>query len=600
MRVSWLQAVWVALTVVAATAAPDVTLTERGDEVTLANGLLSATLSKSKASVSALKFRGFDMLSSGYYSMDGGANYRNPSGCRFAVKTATPDLVDVGMRRVWRNEPQAFDIEMHYVLRRGDTGLYCYALLDHPATYPATGYGEWRFVWKLSNDLLERIYVDERRHWQMQNSRDKGETMGIKEITKLLSGVRAGQYDCKYEYAGSYHELGCWGHASDVNKVGAWMVLGGCDYFNDGPTKQDLNAAAGINHLHFGMNHYGGSNPHLAAGQAWRKFYGPFYLYCNYNEAGADACWADAKARVKVEQQSWPYAWLTDNADYPPAAQRGGVTGRLLVRDTLKPAVTGAGAWVGLARPPADGNWQSESYNYQYWAKADLDGQFTIPHVRPGNYTLFAFTRGAVGEFARADVRVTAGAPLRLGDVVWQVPHKGRTLAWELGVPDRSAAEFLHGDDYFLPYLFQRLEKELPNPLEYTVGKSDWTKDWNYAQSRHVRADGQVEPMRWRVRFNLPAVPAGDATLTLALASADRARLDLTLNGDQPFTSVTPAVQGGNALLREGIHAKYGVEYVTVPARLLRAGENVLGLSLANVSGPGNHVMYDYLSLELP
>src|SRR5947209_5144211 len=81
----------------AAQADPPVTLTETGDTVLLANGILTATLSKSSASVRRLKFKGFDMLNDGYYSMDGGANYRRPSGCRFEIKASTPALVDVAM-----------------------------------------------------------------------------------------------------------------------------------------------------------------------------------------------------------------------------------------------------------------------------------------------------------------------------------------------------------------------------------------------------------------------------------------------------------------------------------------------------------------------
>lgn len=69
-------------------------------------------------------------------------------------------MVDVGMRQKWSNQPQAVDIEIHYVLRRGDTGLYAYAILDHPRDYPAAGFGEWRMVWKLPDDLLERVCVE--------------------------------------------------------------------------------------------------------------------------------------------------------------------------------------------------------------------------------------------------------------------------------------------------------------------------------------------------------------------------------------------------------------------------------------------------------
>ncbi len=577
-----------------------VRLEESGDRAVLSNGLLTATINKWKARIESLRFREVEMLRDGYYSMDGGRDYRTPAGCRFTVKTNTPELVDVGMRRVWSNEPQAFDIEIHYVLKQGDSGLYTYALLDHPASYPAGRVGEWRMVWKLPPDLLERIFVDEQRQWEMPSSRDRTEPTPIKEITKVLSGPRAGHFDCKYDFNANYWDLGCWGHASDKNRVGAWIVLGGYEFFNDGPTKQDLTAAAGINHIHFGMNHYNGSTTRILAGQEWKKLYGPFLLYCNHSDDGAAACWADAKSRAIVEQADWPYPWLTKNADFPLAKERGTVTGRFVVHDPLKPALNGAGAWVGLAQPPPGGNWQFDSRGYQFWTKADADGRFTIEHVRPGDYTFFAFTTGAVGEATRGNVSVKPGKTLDLEDVVWNVPHKGRRIAWEIGMPDRTAKEFRHGDDYFQGYLWERFADEFPNPLEFTIGKSDWRRDWIYALAGYRRNSSAV-PHRWRIHFDLSERPTGDATLTLAIASADRARIRVFVNNeDRALTEVTPAVQGGNALLREGIHAKYCVEYLKIPAERLKPGENIISLELANVQSPGAHVMFDYLNLELP
>ncbi|MBC8094395.1 MAG: hypothetical protein H7Y43_01155 [Akkermansiaceae bacterium] len=61
-----------------------------------------------------------------------------------------------------------------------------------------------------------------------------------------------------------------------------------------------------------------------------------------------------------------------------------------------------------------------------------------------------------------------------------------------------------------------------------------------------------------------------------------------------------PANAGGNGLLREGIHCKYSVSYVTIPVSKLKVGANTITLVQASSGGAGNHVMYDYLSLELP
>ncbi len=65
------------------------------------------------------------------------------------------------------------------------------------------------------------------------------------------------------------------------------------------------------------------------------------------------------------------------------------------------------------------------------------------------------------------------------------------------------------------------------------------------------------------------------------------------------MTTITPTVQGGDALLRESIHAKYCVEYATIPTGRLHAGNNTISLVVPADSADA-HVMYDYLNLELP
>ncbi len=340
---------------------------------------------------------------------------------------------------------------------------------------------------------------------------------GIKEITKLVSGLWAGRYDCKYMYAANYSDLGCWGFASNKQNLGAWVVLGSHEYFNDGPTKCDLTSAAGTTLLHLNMDHYGGSAFQVKQGEAWQKFYGPWFLYMN-TRRGGDAAWEDAKKQAAAEEGAWPYAWV-NNPLYPRERDRGTVTGRLTIVDPQKAAVNAGGAWVGLVSPTGrpSGDWQFQGDGYQFWVHAEKDGRFRIPHVRPGIYTLYAFNTGAVGECSKTGVMVKAGDKLDLGGVNWLVPHRGR-IAWEIGVPDRSAAEFRHGKDYYLPLLFEKAPNEMTNPLDYVIGRSTPAKDWLYEQSRYMEG-GKPVPHRWRIHFLLPNAPTKESTLTLAFAS---------------------------------------------------------------------------------
>ena len=594
----------------------NVTLATTSTTATLANGVVTAVIEKSTGKVTSYLFNGTQMLDTSgqiYYSFDGGASFDVPSGCVYSATVSSTDMVDISCKRTWNataGYKHNFDIDVHWVLRRGDTGLYGYVVLNHPATYPATGFGEFRVVWKLPHDstnfTFERAYVDALRNWQMESYSDftHATATGIAEIIYLTTGVRAGKYDCKYEYAAEYQTIGCWGHASNSGKKGVWMVLGGYDYLNDGPIHQDLTLAESYSLIHFGRNHFGGSSTSLADGETWKKLYGPHLLYCNSTTAttnAGDALWADAKAQVTAEVAAWPYSWLS-NADYPLAAGRGTVAGKLIVADAVKPSVSAANAWVGVAAPEdTDGNWQYQGKGYQTWVRADAAGNFTIPDVRPGSYTLYAFTDGAVGESSRTLVNVTANATTALGNLTWSVAHPGTSIAWEIGTPDRSAKEFKHGSDYFEPYLWNTYCTELPSPLEYTVGASNPATDWNYAHSGHVDA-GVWTPWKWRIHFNLAAVPAsGSATLTLAFAGSDSARMDIYVNGEANlFARLYPPNGGGNGLIREGIHGKYGVSYVTIPVSSLNVGANTITLIEGRTGGPTEHVMYDYVSLELP
>jgi len=343
-----------------------VTLANEGNRALLGNGIIAATIDTANARVISMKLRGREMVQTEgnrrdvYFSMAGGSSYEQPNHCVYSVTRQSADHVDISCKRIFApGDKQPWDIDVHYVLRSGNSGLYCYAILDHPATYPDAGMGEWRTVWWMPTEagkyLMERIYVDDTRHWEMPSLDDlsRAQTTGIKEIVKLTSGPWAGKFDCKYAYSAEYEKVGTYGHASDRNGVGAWMVLGGYDYFNDGPGKQDLAPASGIIHLHLYRNHYGAPGFTIKNGQAWKKIYGPWLLYVNAQKTG-DAAWADAKAQVAAEKAAWPYAWLS-TPEYPAASERGSVTGKLAINDALRPKVKVGGAWIGLALPERNG-----------------------------------------------------------------------------------------------------------------------------------------------------------------------------------------------------------------------------------------------------
>lgn len=578
----------------------------------LTNGMVRVEIDARHAEIVSMRYKDHEFVSNTgrhrniYFSRDGGASFEKLSDCKVRLVDSSAEGVDLACTHTYvpNRDKHAWDVEAHFVVRRGVPGVYVYANVAHPANYPALDIGEFRMVWSQPGGAgeLEQIFVDTLRPHVEASQAELAKAIpvpgGPKEITELTTGPMKGQYDCKYMFSAEYAALGCWGFASDTQKLGAWVVLPSHEYFNDGPNKQDLTASVGTTLLHLNMNHYDGTGMHFAAGQAWEKMYGPWLLYLN-DRPSADACWKDAQQQTQREAAQWPYAWLK-HPNYPLLSARGGVKGVFTIQDALKPNLTSQGAWIGLAAPETGprSDFQFQAAGYQYWARVGAGGAFTIPNVRPGDYTLYAYGTGAVGQFSKTAITVKAGTMQDLGTLIWKAPHFGTRIAWEIGVPDRSAAEFRHGNDYFMPMLFSRLPAETPNPLDYTVGKSDPKRDWWYAQSRAAAGQG-FKPPQWRVHFQLNHVPSGDAALVLAFAGADRARLNLLVN-EAVGRKIVPEVQGGNGLVREAVHTKYSVAIVKIPASQLRAGENTLTLVQEEIRDAASYVMYDYLCLELP
>jgi len=591
--------------------------TEYSNYVVLNNGIVSAKIEKSSGKILSLIYKGHEMISqcgthvTAYYDWTDGSNFEALSHCDFSVTQQNDSLVDLSFKRMYSPEVGdqiGGDMDVHYVIKSGLSGLYTYSELEHKPSYPAVGLGSWRLVYSLGHDdqnyVCEKLYVDSVRHWQMPSFSDTYQSTGIPEIVKMTSGVRSGLYDGKYEYSTELSNLGTWGFASDVNHVGTWMVFGSHEFFNGGPTYHDLNCAASIIHVCLNGLHYNLNGFTVNQGEDWKKIYGPFLIYFNNKDTG-DESWFDAQQRAQQETKLWPYEWLKNNTEYPLADARGAVKGNFKVSDPFKPEVTGKKAWVGVTQISNSYNqWQQEGRNYQYWVRTDSLGNFTIPNVRPGTYTLFAFTDGEVGEYSKAGVVVTVKDTLNLGNLEWTIARDKGRLAWEIGYPNRSASEFAHGHtDYMAGYVYNSFYQEFANPIEYDVSKKNWDTALPYAHCSLADASGNLSAWRWHLNFTLPSdiSTIGNATLTIAYAGSDHAQQWIYVNNDNSlFVHYYPDNAGGNAMLRQSNHATYSVSTISIPMSRLVKGSNTITLLMPSTSYIGNHIMYDYISLETP
>jgi rhamnogalacturonan endolyase len=101
------------------------------------------------------------------------------------------------------------------------------------------------------------------------------------------------------------------------------------------------------------------------------------------------------------------------------------------------------------------------------------------------------------------------------------------------------------------------------------------------------------------VRFNLADVPKqGNAALIVALAGSNTAHLAININGKK-IADYTPPLDGGNALLRQGSHAKYSTSTFSIPLSKLHKGENAIDFTQSGTRD-NSAIFWDYLALEMP
>ncbi len=617
----------------AAEEAAKVSITESPDAYTLDNGIVTAMVGKRSGGLMSLRYKGLETLNgdprhaSGYWSHAPTSRDMTQS-ITIDPKSNDGARGEVAMKGISGGSPMGSgpggsfiaDIEVRYSLGRGESGVYTYSILDHKPAYPATSLGEARFCVKLSDALFDWMTVDAARNQPAITAYDwnHGTVVGPKETRLMTTGLYKGHVEHKYDYTAVQFETPAYGWSSTKSHVGVWIVNPTIEYLSGGPTKVEFcdhrDATFGTNTdapappcllNYWRSSHYGGSSCVVAAGEQWGKVVGPFMLYCNAGPS-PDAMWKDALAVADREARAWPYDWVR-GVDYPHRDARTTVSGRVELNDpqmkiailerpliglTAPDFTLPAGRSGGGRRGPSVINWQLDAKHYQFWARGDEKGAFTIGNVRPGTYTLHAFARNVLGEFAKTNITVGSGGVLDLGRLEW-VPVRYGEQVWEIGRPDRTAAEFRHGDHYWQWGLFDQYPKDFPDDVNFVIGKSDPRKDWNYCQCpRADRPNGTT----WKVTFEMPEAPTGVATLRLAFAATSARSVDVAVN-DKPAGNSGP-LQDTATIRRDGISGYWYERPVRFDAALMKAGTNVLALTIPP-AGATNGIEYDYLRLEL-
>jgi rhamnogalacturonan endolyase len=528
----------------------------------------------------------------------------------------TPDLVHFAL--IDTNSPY---LEDHYVMLKGESGIHPYVIIKGQFG------GEMRTMYRFDMSILDWTWTPERigqqKSYEYLQSISTIGNMGD-ETWRLPDG----SVYSKYDWVLYYSEAPMWGHFG--HGFGAFFMPVSTEAYAGGPLRQELAVhqdALILNYI--GGGHFSGGGS--AGGRTGEKIFGPWYVYINAGPT-TNAIITDALKVAAEEQKKWPYQWVEEplfpvkrttvtgqlkishdrSAAYAciilgqptnPAGRgggggrggrggfgRGATTNSLPVLTNAMSSNTnvfgrggrggGRGGFGGGANDGAAVDRASIIYNqagdYIFYVKAEADGSFTLPHVRPGTYTLYAWqTQGPITQSLAKDGIVVSGDTLDLGVIDWDPPYHPNLL-WQIGKADRLAGEFKFGDQPRDSLWIQRV----PADLTFTIGQSKEINDWYFAQKTGT----------WTVKFNLDKTYSGNGYLTIAIAGGGGS-VTASING----TDVGRLSYSDDASVRRSTNrsGRYARNEYKFSASILKQGENILTLR-AN----GGGLMYDTIVLE--
>jgi rhamnogalacturonan endolyase len=565
-----------------------VTITDNGGTWTMDNGILKATISKANSHITTLIYHGFNI-------MGPGGIWESTPGPG-AAQSITIDPSKNGGERgevALKGAGGGITIEIRYTLERGLSGIYTYAIYRHGASSSAGSYGENRFINQLSS-RFDWLSVDQDRNMAMSSQGDGGVQIHAKEQHILANGIYKNSVEHKYSYCAEMYKLPAYGWSSIKDHVGVWFINPSMEYIGGGPTRIDLVCHLGATMLDYWTSgHYaGGAECNIPAGEVWNKVVGPIFVYLNELQsaqtttqaeldtlkategnptipaswtANSTALFHDALSEAKTIDAQWPFPWV-QTPEYTQKSGRATVNGKLVLNDPQAATTKLPHLNVGLTHPDFNGpssafalragngttvTWEHDANYYQFWTVGSEDGTFSIANVLPGKYTLHAFADGVLGEYTNYNITVAAGQPVNLGNLEWKPVRYGKQV-WDIGYPDRTGGKFYKGDgsNYWLWGWCVRYPLLFPNDITYTIGKSDYHKDWFFEQVPHGDTTPWINPAAkdpanqrfgwvkvqgsddwgqigrgrattWTIKFNMDKASTGQAALRIALAGAD-------------------------------------------------------------------------------
>ncbi|KAI5654686.1 hypothetical protein M9H77_31873 [Catharanthus roseus] len=490
---------------------PELKLMNQKGHVVMDNGPIKVTLSNPGGMVTGIEYKEIDNVLDAH-QRESRRGYWDVGiqGSSYKIIAQDEDKIEISFKKTY--DPSLDHHEL------GQSGFYTYAIFERLENWPELHVGEARLAFKLRGSLFNHMAVSDTMQRLMPTNYDRehGHQLDYKEAVLLTSPKESrfkGEVDDKYQYSKENKDNHLNGWICPKNKVGLDLTS------HVGPTVLAM----------FHSHHYVGetlTGLKFKNGETWKKVFGPVFIYLN-SDSGSDseeALWKDAKNQMEIETKKWPYDF-TVSIDFPHSDQRGSVNGRLLINDRyiIDPnhprQFPAKSAYVGLAPTGDEGSWQLDAKGYQFWKQTNADGYFNITEIRPGKYSLYAWVPTVFGDYKYgAEIEIKPASEINLGSLVFTPPRNGPTL-WEIGISDRTAEEFYIPDpiptlrnylfdnqtDKWRQYgLWEKYADLYPKQdLLYTVGVSNYSKDWFFAHVSRKVSDEVFEPTTWRIQFDL-------------------------------------------------------------------------------------------------
>lgn len=592
-----------------------VTVTDNANNRVLDNGLLTVTIDDNGQITSIINkgnnqevMQSTDESQKGYFNfnyrpLQSGSTYDNgltctSSGSIVQIGKSGDDMIELIYPMADASTPSHQTWKIGYVMKKGVSGIYTYAILDGSSSYSELH--EARYGWRVNPNIFNYAWVSDNlkgsipapselptdAEEEAYKANPSSSTKIVQDATYKLSN---GSIYTKYDWANFVKDDHL--HGIMGSNTGAWLISPSTEWVNGAAQKQELTVHATnkspiiLQTMH--SRHFGAGAAVLTSSND-KKMFGPCLFYVN-SGTSKDAMISDAKAKAEAELAAWPYDWLTDNSNrsgfVKTASSRGTVSGTVnvnggFVTDKVQVVLTQG---LNNEKPLLDAN------GYQYYTEATVGSSFTIKNVRPGSYTLYVYALNgdATGTYKHSgSVTVNAGAN-DVGTINW-TPDKYGTALWRIGEADHSTKGFKLSDQNRKYGLWN----DVPEAQTYTIGTSTEANDWYYAQ---VKNNGT-----WSIKFNNDKSFTKPLRLTIATAgSSSTPKLEVKMNSNMLNNSKNIDYSSDNGIARSAVlGGRDSLVVLDVPASYMKSGENTLNLKVWNLGSSTGGVMYDCIKLE--